>query len=89
MPIVYKTEAVYQTVIDKYICNKCGKEVPDNREVPILVQSYHCGYYSKIGDGYTFDCIFCEDCFIEMCREFKIPIVVRDDEHGVEKEFKP
>lgn len=64
----YKEEKT--NVIDKIICNKCGKEI---KEADVLSVEKRWGYFSeKDNEVHHFD--LCEQCYDEMVASFQIPI---------------
>ena len=66
----YKIEET--KVIDKYICNKCGKEISQG---DVLSVDKRWGYFSdKDNEVHHFD--LCEACYDEMVLGFQIPIEV-------------
>ena len=64
----YKEEKT--KVIDKYICNRCGKEV---KEGDVLSVDKRWGYFSnKDNEVHHFD--LCEQCYDEIVSTFQISI---------------
>ena len=64
----YKEEKT--NVIDKIICNKCGKEI---KQEDVLSVEKRWGYFSeKDNEVHHFD--LCEHCYDEMVASFQIPI---------------
>ena len=64
----YKEEKT--NVIDKIICNKCGKEI---KQEDVLSVEKRWGYFSeKDNEVHHFD--LCEQCYDEMVASFQIPI---------------
>lgn len=64
----YKEEKT--KVIDKIICNKCGKEI---KQEDVLSVEKRWGYFSeKDNEVHHFD--LCEQCYDEMVASFQIPI---------------
>ena len=59
-------------VIDKIICNKCGKEIV---EADVLSVEKRWGYFSeKDNEVHSFD--LCEKCYDELVSTFQIPIEI-------------
>ena len=59
-------------VIDKYICNRCGKEVVSE---DVLSIEKRWGYLSdKDNEVHRFD--LCENCYDEIVSTFQIPIEI-------------
>ena len=59
-------------VIDKIICNKCGKEIV---EADVLSVEKRWGYFSeKDNEVHSFD--LCEKCYDELISTFQIPIEI-------------
>ena len=59
-------------VIDKIICNKCGKEIV---EADALSVDKRWGYFSeKDNEVHKFD--LCEECYDELVSKFQIPIEI-------------
>ena len=64
----YKEEKI--KVIDKIICNKCGKEMI---EADVLSVEKRWGYFSeKDNEVHRFD--LCEQCYDEWIASFQIPV---------------
>ena len=64
----YKEEKT--KVIDKIICNKCGKEMI---EADVLSVEKRWGYFSeKDNEVHRFD--LCEQCYDEWIASFQIPV---------------
>lgn len=65
-------------MIEKIICNKCGKEIPVNGEIAqedVLAVQKRWGYFSKRdNEVHKFD--LCEQCYDEMIATFQIPIEI-------------
>ena len=63
-------------VIDKIICNKCGKEILVKNEIPeadVLSVQKRWGYFSeKDNEVHSFD--LCEECYDELVATFRIPV---------------
>lgn len=70
----YRTEET--KVIDKIICNRCGKEITVNGGVPerdTLSVEKRWGYFSdKDNEVHSFD--LCEACYDEWIAGFRIPV---------------
>lgn len=59
-------------VIDKIICNKCGKEI---EAADALSVQKRWGYFSeKDNEVHNFD--LCEECYDELVATFQIPVEV-------------
>ena len=62
--------------IKKFICNKCGKEIPvinGRAEEGVFSVDHTWGYFSeKDGEKHIFD--LCESCYDEWIRTFRIPV---------------
>ena len=68
----YKKEET--AVIDKYICNRCGKEMV---EEDMLSVDKRWGYFSdKDNEVHRFD--LCERCYDEIISTFQIPIDIEN-----------
>jgi ribosomal-protein-alanine N-acetyltransferase len=68
----YKVEDT--KVIDKIICNKCGKTIV---EADVLAVDKRWGYFSnKDNEVHHFD--LCEACYDEMVSTFEIPIEIEN-----------
>ena len=71
--IIYKTETVEQEIFDKFICDRCKKEVSDDIE---LQEAYTIrfigGYASVFGDGCKVACDLCQQCLKELISDFCI-----------------
>jgi len=71
--IIYKTEMVEQQIFDKFICDRCKKEVSDDIE---LQEAYSIqftgGYNSVFGDGDNINCNLCQYCLKELIGDFCI-----------------
>ena len=66
----YKTEEA--KTVDKYICNKCGKEISQG---DVLSVDKRWGYFSdKDNEVHHFD--LCETCYDEIILGFQIPVEV-------------
>jgi len=64
----YKKEE--KNVVDKIICNKCGKEI---KEADVLSVDKRWGYFSdKDNEVHRFD--LCEQCYDEWIASFQIPV---------------
>lgn len=60
-----------------YICNCCGKEIPNDNEHIFDIQEFHKfkgtgGYGSEIGDGITWEFGVCDQCFSEWINTFVV-----------------
>lgn len=70
----YRTEET--KVIDKIICNRCGKEIAVSGSVPesdTLFVEKRWGYFSdKDNEVHSFD--LCEACYDEWIAGFRIPV---------------
>ena len=59
-------------VIEKYICNRCGKEI---LEADVLSVDKRWGYFSnKDNEVHHFD--LCEACYDELVSTFSLPIEI-------------
>lgn len=71
----YQKETKEIEVVQKIVCNQCGKEIPvvNGREAEGVFQvDYVWGYFSeKDGERHTFD--LCEKCYDELLCGFQIP----------------
>ena len=68
----YKVEDT--KVIDKIICNKCGKTIVES---DVLAVDKRWGYFSnKDNEVHHFD--LCEACYDEMVSTFEIPIEIEN-----------
>lgn len=66
----YKKEET--EVIEKYICNRCGKELVQE---DVLSVEKRWGYFSeKDNEIHRFD--LCEQCYDEIVSTFQIPIEI-------------
>lgn len=71
----YKLIPEYKSVINKVICNKCGKEIITNDNNYDDINLFHefavgFNYGSKFDmERWKFD--LCEDCVLEIIRQFK------------------
>lgn len=66
----YKTEEI--EVVDKYICNKCGKEIAEG---DVLSVDKRWGYFSeKDNEVHHFE--LCEQCYDELVSAFRIPVEI-------------
>lgn len=66
----YKKEET--EVIEKYICNRCGKELAQE---DVLSVEKRWGYFSdKDNEIHRFD--LCEQCYDEIVSTFRIPIEI-------------
>ena len=63
-------------VIDKIICNQCGKEIKVDKGTiteGVFSSEYEWGYFSnKDGESHAFD--LCETCYDNMIKGFKIAV---------------
>lgn len=66
--------------VTKYICNKCGREIPADNGYPeegVFSVDYSWGYFSeKDGERHRFD--LCEQCYDELLRSFRIPAEITE-----------
>jgi hypothetical protein len=60
--------------VTSILCNKCGKEI--QRYDNYCTVKYSGGYGSKIGDGAYLEFDLCDDCLIDIKKDFKIPAEV-------------
>jgi hypothetical protein len=69
--ITYKTEVIEQRVSDKFICDKCKREVSDDmeRQEAYSIELYG-GYNSVFGDESHVRCDLCQDCLYELIKDF-------------------
>ncbi len=66
----YKKEEIQ--VVEKYICNRCGKEMA---EEDMLSVDKRWGYFSnRDNEVHHFD--LCEKCYDEIVATFQIPIEI-------------
>lgn len=66
----YKKEET--KVIEKYICNRCGKELVQE---DVLMVEKRWGYFSnKDNEVHRFE--LCEQCYDEIVSTFQIPIEI-------------
>lgn len=79
-----RTEEV--TVVDDYICNKCGNSLKDRCDMNYegLFAEGGGGYASKIGDCTKWDFCLCEDCLVELFKTFKVPVTMKSTFFGEE-----
>ena len=69
--IVYKAEMAEHQVFDKFICNKCKKEVTDEMELQEMYSiRFKGGYTSVFGDGNNVSCDLCQQCLKELIGDF-------------------
>ena len=66
----YKKEETF--VVDKYICNKCGKEIKNEDYLSV---EKRWGYFSK-KDNEVHRFELCEACYDEWISTFQIPVSV-------------
>jgi len=71
--ITYKTEMIEQKKLDKFICDRCKKEV----KFQIELQETHSirftgGYTSVFGDMNNVSCDLCQQCLKYLIGEFCI-----------------
>ncbi len=74
-------ETINQTnVVNKLVCNKCGKEVHVINGIPeqeLCQVDMQWGYFSnKDGEKHSFD--LCEECYDELVKSFKIPVQIKE-----------
>ena len=69
--IIYKKEMVEQEVFDKFICDRCKKEITDDFE---LQETYSIGFWggyaSVFGDENEIECDLCQHCLLELIGDF-------------------
>jgi hypothetical protein len=62
---------VEKLVTEDIICNKCGKSLYNGYDYLGLVESkIDCSYYSKLGDGEKVKFSLCEDCLLDLFKDF-------------------
>ena len=71
--ITYKTEMVEQKKLDKFVCDRCKKEV----KFQIELQETHSirfigGYTSVFGDMNNISCDLCQQCLKDLIGDFCI-----------------
>jgi len=71
--ITYKTEMVEQKKLDKFVCDRCKKEV----KFQIELQETHSirftgGYTSVFGDMNSISCDLCQQCLKDLIGDFCI-----------------
>lgn len=71
----YQKETKEIEIVQRIICNKCGKEIPVSNgrgTEGVFHVDYTWGYFSeKDGEHHTFD--LCEACYDAWLKEFRIP----------------
>jgi len=69
--IIYKKELVEQEVFDKFICDRCKKEISDDFD---LQETYSIGFWggysSVFGDGDEIECDLCQQCLKDLIGDF-------------------
>jgi len=69
--IVYKTEMVEHRLFDKFICDRCLREVTDEMELQEVHSiRFKGGYGSIFGDGNNVDCDLCQQCLKDLIGDF-------------------
>ena len=69
--IIYKTEWVEEEIPDKFICDRCKKEVVDDMELQETYSiSFMGGYASVFGDESEVSCDLCQQCLKELIGDF-------------------
>jgi len=70
--ITYKKEMVEEEIFDKFICDRCKKEIFDDDME--LQEAYSIrllgGYASVFGDGCKVDCDLCQHCLKDLIEDF-------------------
>lgn len=77
-----KNVTLYDKVLTKAVCNRCGKEVTNKKESPWEVNEIHnitidFGYGSKF-DLQTWNFDLCDECLEGFVKTFKIPPEIRE-----------
>jgi len=74
--ITYKTVPAERRVFDKFICDKCKKEITDPLDQLELQETHRIrftgGYASVFGDGNEVSCDLCQGCLKELIGDFCI-----------------
>ena len=63
-----------RVVVDDVVCNRCGKSCKDSMDMNyegLLEATVRGGFASKLGDGVEHRFSLCEDCLIELFKDFK------------------
>lgn len=69
--IKYKTEMVEQQLFDKFICDKCKKEITTDVELQEAYSIHFTGgYFSVFGDTNEIECDLCQHCLKELIGDF-------------------
>ena len=69
--IVYKTEMVEHRLFDKFICDRCLREVTDEMELQEVHSiRFEGGYASIFGDENNVDCDLCQQCLKDLIGDF-------------------
>ena len=71
--IIYKDETVERQILDKFICDRCKKEIDGSDEME-LQETYSIkfrgGYQSVFGDENDVSCDLCQQCLQELIGNF-------------------
>ena len=69
--IIYKKEMVEQEVFDKFVCDRCKKEITDDFELQETHSiCFYGGYTSIFGDENEIECDLCQQCLMDLIRDF-------------------
>ena len=71
--ITYTSELVPQEVFDKFICDRCKKELTNEDQFElqeICTINFTGGYSSVFGDGYEIEIHLCQDCLFDLTKDF-------------------
>jgi len=69
--IIYKTEIAEHQIFDKFICDRCKKEVKGEMELQETHSIRFIGGYSSIfGDGSSISCELCQQCLKALIGDF-------------------
>lgn len=79
-------KVIEQNYVDDIICNKCCKSLKGEYHYEGLTRAKSTGGYdSKIGDMVTWSFDLCEDCLLELFKQFKISPY---EEENIESEYR-
>jgi len=69
--ITYKTEMVERQILDKFICDRCKKDISDEMELQEIHSiQFTGGYNSVFGDENIVTCDLCQQCLKELIGDF-------------------
>lgn len=68
-----KKKTIKEKIVNDILCNKCGQSLKTDCGYEGLVEAkIYGGFYSKLGDLSVVSFSLCDDCLIELFKNFSI-----------------